>query len=210
LASGRGSDARAFAVWQARGVGTGSTWLVFHNDAFCGTHPWALSPLVCAACNTSFYASNSRPMNDVLVRRLFDIDLWFAGAAHFVILFASFQVPYRLGWKRDLQQLMPFNRKLLWVQGGFTVLTIIAFGTLTLALHRELLRGDRTALGLAGFIGIYWTARILVDAIYFSHADWPKGTAFVVGHALLPLLFSLPAASYLGLFVWHVWLRTNG
>jgi len=143
-------------------------------------------------------------MTHALVRRLFDIDLWFAGAGHFVILFASFQVPYRLGWKQDLQQLMPFNRKLLWVQSGFTVLTIIAFGTLTFVLHRELLQGDRAALGLASFMGIYWTARILVDAFYFSHADWPRGKVFVVGHALLTLLFSLLAASYLGLLIWHV------
>ena len=149
-------------------------------------------------------------MTNSVVQRLFDIDLWLVGAAHFVILFASFQVPYRLRWKQDLQQLIPFNRKLLWVQSGFTVLTIVAFGTLTLALHTELLRGDRAALGLALFIGIYWTTRILVDAIYFSHADWPKGKAFVVGHALLTLLFSFLAASYLGLFVWQVWLRTGG
>jgi hypothetical protein len=146
-------------------------------------------------------------MTNALVERLFDVDLWLAGAGHFVVLVASFQVPYRLAWKQDLQQLMPFNRKMLWVQGGFTVLTIIAFGALTLALHKELLQGDRAALGLAGFIGIYWTARILVDAIYFSHSDWPKGTAFVVGHALLTLLFSMLAASYIGLFIWQVWLR---
>jgi alginate O-acetyltransferase complex protein AlgI len=149
-------------------------------------------------------------MTNELASRLFDVDLWLVGAAHFVILVASFQVPYRLGWKQDLKQLIPFNRKLLWVQGGFTVLTIIAFGTLTLALHTELLRGDRAALGLAAFIGIYWTTRILVDAIYFSHADWPKGTVFVVGHILLTFLFSFLAASYLGLFVWQVWLRPKG
>jgi hypothetical protein len=149
-------------------------------------------------------------MNVPLMQQLFGIDLWFVGAAHFVILVASFQVPYRLRWKQDLQQLIPFNRKLLWVQSGFTVLTIIAFGTLTFALHTELLQGDRAALGLAGFIGIYWTTRILVDALYFSHGDWPKGTAFVVGHLLLTLLFSWLAASYLGLFVWQVWLRANG
>jgi hypothetical protein len=142
-----------------------------------------------------------------VVFKLFDVDLWCAGAGHFVILFASFQVPSRLGWKRDLQQLIPFNRKLLWVQSGFTVLTIVAFGTLTLVLHAELLQGGRAALGLAGFIGIYWTTRILVDAIYFSHADWPSGTAFVMGHTLLTLLFSFLAASYVGLFVWHVWLK---
>ena len=148
-------------------------------------------------------------MTNSLAQRLFDYDLWLVGAAHFVILCASFQVPYRLHWKEDLQQLMPFNRKLLWVQSGFTVLTIIAFGTLTLVLHRELLRGDRAALGLASFMGLYWTARVLVDFLYFSHADWPKGTAFVVGHSLLTLLFFVLAASYISLCVWHVWLRAN-
>jgi hypothetical protein len=144
-------------------------------------------------------------MSNTLAARFFDLDLWFAGAGHFVILIASAQVPSRLGWKEDLKQLKPFNRKLLWVQGGFTVLTITAFGILTLRMHAELLRGDRAALGLAAFIGLYWTARILVDALYFSHADWPKGKQFVIGHLLLTALFSFLAASYLGLLVWHVW-----
>jgi hypothetical protein len=44
-----------------------------------------------------------------------------------------------------------------------------------------------------------------VDALYFSHADWPQGKQFVIGHLLLTALFSFLAASYLGLFVWHVW-----
>jgi len=149
-------------------------------------------------------------MTHSLAERFFDFDLWLMGAAHFVVLLASFQVPHRLCWKQDLKQLMPFNRKLLWVQSGFTVLTIIAFGGLTLALHTELLRGDRAALGLACFVGVYWTARILVDALYFSHTDWPKGTLFVTGHILLTSLFFVLAASYLGLFVWHVWLTAHG
>jgi hypothetical protein len=104
---------------------------------------------------------------------------------------------------------MPFNRKLLWVQSGFTVLTIIAFGTLTLVLHKELLRGDHAAMALACFIGSYWTARILVDALYFSHNDWPKGRQFVIGHVLLTSLFLTLAASYWGLFLWQVWLRAK-
>jgi hypothetical protein len=143
----------------------------------------------------------------ISAERFFDLDLWLAGAGHFVILLASFQVPYRLRWKEDLAQLMPFNRKLLWVQGGFTVLTIIAFGALTLALHQELLRGDRAALGLACFIGTYWTSRILVDAFYFSHEDWPKGREFVIGHLLLTSLFVFLAGSYWGLFLWQVWVK---
>jgi hypothetical protein len=138
--------------------------------------------------------------------RFFDDVLWLAGIGHFVILAASFQVPSRLRWKQDLAQLMPFNRKLLWVQSSFTVLTIIAFGTLTLTLHAELLRGDRAAMGLACFIASYWSARILVDAFYFSHEDWPKGKEFVIGHILLTSLFIALAASYWALFVWNVWL----
>jgi hypothetical protein len=143
-------------------------------------------------------------MTMLSTERCFDLILWLAGAGHFVILAASFQVPSRLHWKQDLAQLMPFNRKMLWVQSSFTVLTIIAFGILTLALHTELLHGDRAALGLACFIAIYWTARILVDAFYFSHQDWPKGKQFVVGHILLTSLFASLAASYWGLFIWQV------
>jgi hypothetical protein len=142
--------------------------------------------------------------------KFFDSVLWLAGAGHFVMLAASFQVPFRLGWKKDLQSLMPFNRKLLWVQSGFTVLTIVAFGVLTLTLHAELLRGDRAAMGLACFIGLYWTSRILVDAFYFSHSDWPTGRTFVVGHILLTCLFSALAASYLGLVIWHLWVKSVG
>ena len=146
-------------------------------------------------------------MTSAVAERLFDLDLWFAGLGHFVILAASFQVPYRLRWKEDLSQLMPLNRKLLWVQSSFTVITILAFGILTLSLHSEMLRGDRAALGLTAFIAFYWMARIFVDAFYFSHSDWPAGTQFVIGHILLTFLFCFLATSYVGLLVWNLWFR---
>ncbi len=130
--------------------------------------------------------------------------LWVAGAGHFCILAASFQVPSRLGWRQDLAKLTPFNRKLMWTYGAFTVLTIIAFGTLTLLFHSEMVRGERVALGLAGFIGFYWTARVAVDFLYFSHEDWPKGKGLVVGHWLLTSLFVALASTYLALIIRHV------
>jgi alginate O-acetyltransferase complex protein AlgI len=148
-------------------------------------------------------------MTNPSTEQFFSFVLWLAGAGHFVILLASAQVPSRLRWKEDLAQLMQFNRKLLWVQSGFTVLTIIAFGTLTLMLHAELLRGDRAAMGLACFIASYWTARILVDAFYFSHGDWPQGRQFVIGHFLLTSLFASLALSFWGLFVWQAWIRAR-
>ncbi|HKT68684.1 MAG TPA: hypothetical protein VJP83_04570 [Terriglobales bacterium] len=134
------------------------------------------------------------------VEKFFSLILWWAGVGHFCVLFASFQVPKRLRWKEDLKQLTPFNRKLMWVYGGFTVFTIVAFGSLTLALHSELLRGDRAALALALFIGVYWTLRIVVEFFYYDLADWPRGRGMVAGRILLTLLFIYLAGSNLALF----------
>jgi hypothetical protein len=67
-----------------------------------------------------------------------------------------------------------------------------------------MLRGDLAALRISGFIGIYWTARIMIDAFYFAHSDWPRGRYFVVGHILLTSLFASLAITYLALVVWHV------
>jgi hypothetical protein len=131
--------------------------------------------------------------------------LWLAGAGHFCVLIASFQVPFRLQWKEDLAKLTSFNRKLMWVHGGFTVYTILAFGAMSLALHDEMLRGERAALALAIFIGFYWLLRIVVDFTYYSHGDWPQGAAFRVGHFLLTSLFVFLSSSYLSVTLWHWW-----
>lgn len=148
-------------------------------------------------------------MNNYSLEHIFGWVLWLAGCGHFAILIASFQVPSRLRWKEDLARLMPFNRKLLWVQSSFTVLTIIAFGVLTLVLHDEMLRGDRSALAVVCFIAVYWTARIFVDVFYFAHEDWPKGRQFVIGHILLTCLFTALAGTYCALLIWQVWLRAK-
>jgi len=124
--------------------------------------------------------------------------LWLAGAGHFAVLIASFQVPYRLRWKEDLAKLTPFNRKLMWVHGGFAIYTIASFGALTLLLHGEILSGQRAALALSTFIGTYWLLRIIVDFTYYSHSDWPKGRGFAVGHLFLTLLFVFLSATHLG------------
>lgn len=130
--------------------------------------------------------------------------LWLAGAGHFVVLVASFQVPYRLDWKRDLCKLTSLNRKLMWVHGAFAVYTIISFGALTLLLHDEMMQGQLAAVALATFIGIYWLLRIIVDFTYYKHSDWPKGRLFVAGHVLLTALFIFLSVTYLGVSAMHL------
>jgi hypothetical protein len=127
--------------------------------------------------------------------------LWLAAIGHFVVLIASFQVPYRLHWREDLAKLTSFNRKLMWVHGGFAIYTIISFGILTFLLHDEMLRGWKAGTAVAAFIGIYWLLRVLVDFTYYKHSDWPKGRGFVVGHILLAALFVFLFATYLAVSI---------
>ncbi len=135
---------------------------------------------------------------------LLSIALWLAGIGHFCVLIASIQVPGQLHWDTDLAKLLPFNRKLMWTYGGFTVYAIAAFGVMILVLHNEMLRGDRAALVLAFFIGAYWLLRIIVDFTYYSHEDWPKGKRFIIGHTLLTLLFGFLSASNFTVAIWNL------
>jgi alginate O-acetyltransferase complex protein AlgI len=134
----------------------------------------------------------------------FDRGLWVMGAAHFLVLVASFQVPSKLNWKEELPRLSSFNRKLMYAYGAFIMLTIVTFGVFTLTMHRELLRGSAPALFVAGFVAVFWLLRIGLDAFYYRHEDWPKGPQFVVGHALLTSLFAFLSLSYGGLLLWKL------
>ena len=134
--------------------------------------------------------------------QILSLALWLAGLGHFVLLIASAQVPARLGWKTDLARLTDFNRKLMWTYAGTTLLTIVAFGILTLVLHDAFLARDRAAVALAAFIAVFWTLRLVVDAAWLRHIDWPKGPAFILGHILLVALFIALASTYWLVVLW--------
>lgn len=138
------------------------------------------------------------------LRTLFNLALWGAGTAHFLLLGVGSQVPRVFDWQRELSRLSRHNQRHIRVYWAFTGLSILAFGVLTLVLHDELVRGDRAALGLAAYIGCFWLARVGVDVFYFDHADWPKGRMFVLTHVLLTLCFACLVTTYSGLVVWHL------
>lgn len=130
-----------------------------------------------------------------------------AGAGHFLVLVASFQVPSRLGWKEELPRLRPLNRKLMWVYGGYIAAIIALLGTMTLNLIPEMMAGEKGALAIAGLTALFWWSRVAVDAFVFEHADWPEGPEFVIGHTLLTCLFVTLASIYTGLLLFHLALK---
>lgn len=118
-----------------------------------------------------------------------------AGWGHFLVLAAGLQVPWRLEWRQELSRLRPLNRKLLWVYYGYIGTFILTFGLVMLGLHGEMLAGERGAVTLLAIITVFWTARLVVDALVFEHSDWPEGPLFGIGHTLLTSLFVFVAVS---------------
>lgn len=131
------------------------------------------------------------------------IALKVCGLAHFLVLAASFQVPARLQWADELPRLGRFNRKIFWTYGGYIVFCIISFGAVDLMNADALLRQGPAATAILLFIALFWTGRIVVDALYFRHEDWPRGELFVVGHTCLTTLFVVLAAVHWSALAWQ-------
>ncbi len=117
--------------------------------------------------------------------QLLSLGLLVAGITHFGVLLAGVQAPKQLNWAEEVPRMSRFNQKILIVYYLFTGVTIVMFGSLTLYLRDEILDKDPVASLLALAIGVWWTARILVDIFIFDHKDWPEGKKYIVGHVVL-------------------------
>lgn len=118
---------------------------------------------------------------------LFNLEnlLFIAGFGHFGILSASALTPFVLDWKEVLKPLPPFLKKLFWVYGGFIVLVIIGMGTLTLMNRKAMIVGDPEAKTIAGFIAVFWFARLLVQIFIFDVQEYLRNYWLKLGYHIL-------------------------
>jgi hypothetical protein len=123
-------------------------------------------------------------MNDYL-----PVFITVAGACHFGILIASALVPIRLKWKQDLAVLPRLHRQMYWVYGGYVVLSIVAFGLISLFNGREMAGGSTLARFVCGYIAVFWGIRVSLQAVFdvkeHLSAWWLK-----VGYHTLTVLFA--------------------
>lgn len=92
--------------------------------------------------------------------------IFFAGIAHLCILAASALVPLRLNWREELRSLSRLHRQMYWVYGGYIVLSIIAFGLISIFNSRELASGSGLARGFCGYVAVFWGVRISLQWIF--------------------------------------------
>lgn len=115
--------------------------------------------------------------------------LMVGGLLHFVVLIASAMTPRVLDWRENLATLHPFLRRLFWVYGFFIVLTIVSFGTLTLARADDLARSAPLARSICAVIAIFWLARLMVQFFVFNAQPFLTTAFRRVGYHGLTLLF---------------------
>lgn len=114
------------------------------------------------------------------------------GVLHLGILIASALVPGALEWKRELEKLRPLSRQLVWVHGGFIVLTIVGFAVFSFVAPRELASGTTLARAVCAFIAIFWFCRLGVQLFVFDVSSVLTKTHLKMGyHALTIVFFAL-------------------
>ena len=119
-----------------------------------------------------------------------------AGVCHFGILFASALVPRVLDWRGELAHLNPLSRHIVWTHGAFIVLTIVAFGAISLANPRELAAGSGLARWFCGFVAVFWLARLALQLFVFDAKPYLTGPLLKLGYHGLTLVFAFLGAVY--------------
>jgi len=134
-------------------------------------------------------------MNTALARAIF-----IAGVAQFAVLAAAALVPFRLNWRQQLQCLSRLHRQMYWVYGGYIVLSIVAFGALSIFNSPELASGSGMARGFCAYVAVFWGIRLGLQAVFdvkeHLSAWWLKA-----GYFVLTLIFA-------GLTVVYGWAAT--
>ena len=123
-------------------------------------------------------------MDTTLTRLIF-----MAGVGQLSILIASSLVPFRLNWRQELQCLPRLHRQMYWVYGGYVVLSIVAFGALSIVHARELASGSGLARGFCAYVAVFWGIRLVLQAVFDVKAHltaWWLRT----GYFVLSLMFA--------------------
>ncbi len=121
--------------------------------------------------------------------------LFFAGAGQLSVLVASSLVPFQLDWKKELGSLSKLHWQMYWVYGGYVVLSIIAFGLISLFNPLELAGGTPLARWFCGYVAVFWGVRLCLQPVFDVKAHL---TAWwlTLGYHFLTVLFVSFTAVY--------------
>jgi hypothetical protein len=122
--------------------------------------------------------------------------LIFGGVLHLAILSAGITMTRVLDWRCSLAALNPLTRHIIWTHGGYVLMTIAAFGVISLALPKSLTSGAPLARCICGFIAIFWGGRLLIQMFLFDARPHLTNVALKFAYHGLTVVFIYFAVVY--------------
>jgi hypothetical protein len=112
-----------------------------------------------------------------------------AGLGQLALAAASLAIPRVLGWRAETAKLRPLLRQVFWTYAAYIWTINLSFGLLSTFAPGWLLDRSPLAGAVAGFIAVYWGARVVVQFVYFDRTDVPGGPGVRLAEAGLVALF---------------------
>jgi hypothetical protein len=122
--------------------------------------------------------------------------LHIGGVIQLGILTASALVPGTLDWRTELGKLSALSRQLIWVHGGYVVLTITSMGLLSLFEASQLAEGSVLARTVCAFVAIFWSVRLIIQWALFDARPYLANWPLRLGYHGLTLAFACLTAIY--------------
>src|SRR5580704_10310269 len=98
-----------------------------------------------------------------------------AGLGQLLLALGSLSIPRVLRWPEDLAKLRPLTRQIFWVYACYILATNATFGLLSLLALHWLLDGSPLAGAVAGYITLYWGARLVTQFAVLDRSAAPPG-----------------------------------
>ena len=121
--------------------------------------------------------------------------VFWCGAGQLCVLIASAIVPFRLDWKHEFQSLSRLHRQMYWVYGGYVVLSIVAFGLISLTQSAEIAGQSGLARAFALYVTVFWGVRLSLQTV-LDAKPFLTNWLLKAGYHFLTVLFATFTAVY--------------
>ena len=115
--------------------------------------------------------------------------IFIAGLLHLAITSAGFTMTFVLDWRRNLSPLSGLTRHVIWTHAAFVLMTIVAFGVVSIAMPSALAAGTPMARGVCGFIAAFWGMRLLIQFFLFDARPYLSNIVLKLGFHGLTVVF---------------------
>lgn len=119
-----------------------------------------------------------------------------AGVGQLILAAASLAIPRVLRWREEIAKLRPLTGQIFWTYAAYIWAANVSFGLLSALAPGWLLDGAPLARAVAGYIALYWGARLAIQFAWFDRSDAPRGPLFAVAEVGLVALFAYLALVY--------------